>query len=292
MASQNYYYPQSGEPKTVHFSITGDRPTEEEFQRLTAIPFEKKPVSASEVKYALKWFAIGLIFSIVLWFSGRWVIRNFIGIAVWYVGYGGAYIAAPVSVIFAFWILLQIFRSGRKKKAKDSFNWIWRTSYFGDDSLNVRFGKLDYALDTLERAVPSGIPFDRAKIGDYITELRITMSNAMDETTLQARKEAPGGWGDSCALKSIIIDNGIEIYPGVLEICATITYEDVISRTDANDEKYNVISAILVLHIKSIFIKTGQYWYPYDLMPVISRVADPIEALSSGGDLGENTLVQ
>ncbi|SDN87842.1 hypothetical protein [Acetanaerobacterium elongatum] len=271
MANANYYYPKNGEPKTVHFDITGNRPTEEEARSLTAIPFNKKPVSIEEVKDSLKWFAIGLVGAVFLWFFGQWVITSFVGPGVLFFGFGGAYVAAPVSLIFAIYNLTKLFRSGRKKKPEDSLKWVWETSYFGEDAVGVRFGKLNYALGTLERAVPSAIAFDRNNIGDYINELRTVLSLAMDETSLPAREEPPGEWKEASSLKSTRIENSTEIYPGVLELCATISYSDVLSRSDANNKQYNMISAILELHVTSVFIKAGKYWYPYDLTPAITR---------------------
>lgn len=273
MANADYYYPKSGEPKAVHFNIIGSRPSEEEAKRLTAIPFDKKPASTEEVKDALKWFVIGLVGAVILWFFGRWVIENFVGLGVLFFGVGGAYVAAPISIIFAIYSLSKMFRSGRKKKAEDSFKWVWETSYFGEDAVLARFGKLDYAVGTLERTVPSAIVFDRNKIGTYILELRTILSLAMDETTLQAYEEPPGGWKEASAVKSILIEHSTEIYPGVLELCATITYRDMLFRSDANNKHYNMISAILELHVTNVFIKTGKYWYPYDLTPTIVRLS-------------------
>ncbi|MGI6085914.1 MAG: hypothetical protein ACOYIF_10835 [Acetivibrionales bacterium] len=273
MAGADFYYPQSGKPQTVHINITGSRPQEEEAKKLTLIPFEKKSVSTEEVNEALKWFAIGIIGAVFLWFFGRWVISKFVGPGVLFFGYGGAYLGAPISLIFGISSFSKIFRSGRKKKAEDSLKWVWEVSYLGDDAVGKRFGKLQYAIETLARAVPESISFNRTIIEKYITELRQTMTQAMDETSLPAREEPPGGWNESGALKSTAISNINEIYPGVSEICATITYQDVISRQDTNNKNYNVIAAILELHITSVFIKTGEYWYPYDLTPAISRQA-------------------
>lgn len=290
MANANYYFPKSGEPKTVHFDIIGNRPTEEEAGSLTAIPFDKKPVSIEEVKDSLKWFAIGLVGAVFLWFFGRWVIKSFVGPGVLFFGFGGAYVAAPISLIFAIYNLTKLFRSGRKKKPEDSLKWVWETSYFGEDAVGVRFGKLNYALGTLERVVPSAITFDRNKTGEYINELRTVLSQAMDETSLPAHEEPPGDWKEASSLKSTKIESSTEIFPGVLELCATISYRDVLSRSDANNKQYNMISAILELHVTSVFIKAGKYWYPYDLIPAIIRREEVNSPVTSTD--GSNIIIQ
>ena len=193
----DYRYPVSGEPKTVHFDIVGRRPGVQEAHALTTIQFARKPVSGEEMKRSLKYFIIGTIIAVATWFFGRWVISRFTGIGVFVFGYGFAYVVAPGSIFFAVIELMKIFRSGRKKKVEDSFNWVWKNSYFGDDTLTTRFGKLKYAFSTLERVVPSGIPYDRERIGEYIKKLRHALSRAMDETTQEARKEPPGDWQES-----------------------------------------------------------------------------------------------
>lgn len=282
MASTDFYYPKSGKPQTVQFDITGRRPVSEEVQSLTSVSFEKKPVSAEEVKDAFKWFFIGIIAAVFLWFFGRWVISKFVGPGVLFFGYGGAYLGAPVMLIFGFSSLSKIFRSGRKKKAEDSFKWVWEVSFLGDDAVSKRFGNIQYALDTLARAVPGSISFNRNIIEKYITELRQTMTQAMDETTLPAKEEQPGGWIEAGALKSTTINSVNEIFPSVSEVCATITYQDVISRQDdANNKSYKVIAAILELNITNVFVKAGEYWYPYDLMPAISRRNAPVPEISN-----------
>ncbi|NLE24563.1 MAG: hypothetical protein GX625_04350 [Clostridiaceae bacterium] len=281
MANADFYYPQSGKPQTVQFDITGRRPVSEEVQALTSVSFEKKPVSTEEVKDALKWFFIGILTAVFLWFFGRWVISKFVGPGVIFFGYGGAYLGAPVMLIFGFSSLFKLFRSGRKKKAEDSFKWVWEVSFLGDDAVAKRFGKLQYALDTLARAVPESITFNRTIIEKYITELRQTMVQAMDETTLPAREEHPGGWSEAGALKSTTINSVNEIFPGISEVSATITYQDVISRQDANNKSYKVIAAILELNITNVFIKAGEYYYPFDLTPSISRRNAPMNIASN-----------
>lgn len=206
---------------------------------------------------------------------------KFVGPGVLFFGYGGAYLGALIMLIFGFSSLSKIFRSGRKKKAEDSFRWIWEVSFLGDDAVTKRFGKLQYSLDTLARAVPESITFNRTIIEKYIIELRQTMAQAMDETTLPAKEEHPGGWSEAGALKSTTINNINEIYPGVSEVFATMTYQDIISRQDTNNKSYKVISAILELNITNVFVRTGKYWYPYDLTPAVSQRYVPVAEISN-----------
>jgi hypothetical protein len=210
----------------------------QEAQTMTTIPFERKPASSEEMKHSFKHLGIGIAVAIVFWFFGRWVISRFVGIGVLFFGYGFAYVIAPGGILYGIMELAKVFRSGRKKKPEDSFKWVWETSYFGDNHHISRFCKLPYSLATLERAVPSGITFDAAVIGDSIKNLRKTLSQAMDETTQAARKEMPGEWTEASPLIETRIDGSKELHPGVTELSATITYKDVISHRRKKTSKY------------------------------------------------------
>ncbi len=79
-------------------------------------------------------------------------------------GYGGAYHGrAHLGHFRAFPAFFKLFRSGCKKTPQAPSNGLWETSYFGEDGVGVRFGKLNYAVATLDRAVPAGAVFDKRR---------------------------------------------------------------------------------------------------------------------------------
>lgn len=275
-------YPQGGKPETVHFDIIGKQPSTEEAGRLTGMPVEKKPVTGHEAKEALKWFAVGVGAGVALWFFGRWVIGGFRGIGVLFFGYGAAYVGAPISVIFGISNLFKLFRSAQKKKPEAALRWVYEVSYLGEDAVGTRFGKLDYAVATLERIVPSGLGFDKEAARSYIQNFRDLLTQGMEQTTAKARKEPPGGWAEAGAQKHLKIEGTKELAPGVVEMEATLSYQDMLSRSQGNNNTVNMIAAVLELHIRGVFIRSGKYWFPYDVSPEITCRQDLPEVLAPG----------
>ena len=265
----NYVYPKSGEPKAVHFDVTGKHPKVEEVEHLTNVIFPKKPISQSESDNAIKGFFKCIGFSVFCVVFG-WLILKLVGGnttagagIVRLMGYGILFLGTPMCIIYALVFLSELFRSGRKKTARNSFLWVWGTSILGNDISNKRFGSLSYALDKLERAVPENI--DRNGISEYITRLREDMATAMEKTTSIARSQKLGT--EFNRYINTNIENFTELFPNVSEIGATITCFDILSGQNEKNEVQYFITAIIKLHIKQVFIKTGKYWYPYDLIP-------------------------
>ena len=269
----DYFYPSGGQPQTVHFDITGKRPVEEEAKRLTGVSFPQKPVSESEIKKIVGNFFKFLGISILCLVIGFVIlsISRSGGAGSGKVGFMGIILMLGSGICFlmAFGSLFGLLSTGRKKKAQKSFQWVWQDSILDNDTFKIsdkggkRFGSIEYALDKIERAVPSSI--DRKATNEYITRLRENLIIFMEKTTSKARSQNLGVEGSP--LKSINFENETEIFPNVYEIRATITYQDILDSHNAKNELMYYITAIIELHVKQIFIKTGKYWYPYDLTP-------------------------
>ena len=255
--------------QTVIFRIQGRRPDQTEVEKLSRLPFGRGLPGEAEVKDALKWFLIGTLVGVVLFFFGRWVISRFVGPGVLFFGYGAAYLAAPGLVIFGLASLFKLFRSAHKSKPSAALQWAWMTSILGEDAVGERFGKLPYSLSTMRRLLPEGTGFDETVFGEYITALRDAMSKAADETTSPLKT---GGWHEAGANKSCKITEDNELLPDLHELKATITYNDQLALTSNNNKTRYMTSAKLELHITQYYIRSGKYWFPYDFMPAFQRV--------------------
>ena len=253
--------------QTVIFQIQGKKPDQGEVERLSKLPFGSGRPGEAEIKEALKWFFIGTLAGVGLFFFGRWVISRFVGPGVLVFGYGGAYLAAPISVIFGFVSLFKLFRSAHKKKAADALQWAWMVSVLGDDAAGERFGKLPYSLSTMRRLLPEGTGFEAGSFGEYVTALRGAMAKAADETASALRV---GGWHESGPNKSCRVTEDNELLPNLHELKAVITYNDQLALTNNNKTKY-MTSAMLELHVTQYYIRSGKYWFPYDVMPAFQR---------------------
>jgi len=282
MANATVIYPRGRAPDTVRFRVNGARPSAEEAARLTAIPFERTPPSAEEVKEAFKWFFVGIGVAIALWFFGNWVIRSFVGPGVLFFGYGGAYVAAPLLLVFGVVSLGKLLRSARKKKAGAALEWLWMTSLLGENSVGKRFGNPTYAISTLYRLVPKQRPISGRKIADYIDAVRRMLSDAADETTIPAMEEPPkGSWRETGAIKNLTVTNETELYPGVKELSATVSFKDCLGRSDGNNKTITMVTAVLEIEVAQSFVCSGGYWYPYELTSPMERLSADGAALSN-----------
>ena len=264
------------ENQTISFDIVGRQPTQEEAAVLTSTPIKKKPASSAEIKDALKWFAVGIGVSLFAWFFGRWVISRFAGPGVLIFGYGAAYAVAPISIIWAISSFCKIFRSAQKKTPKEAIDWVYRVSYFGDDGVGVRFGKLEYAVSTIARIVPDSMAFDAGVTRDYITRFRKTLTDAMD--SVKAKKQLSKDWSEGRGHIMLTVDETQELYPNVQVLHAKLSYTDVVTRSDSNNKTTTQEVGNLVLNITNTFVKAGQYWFPFDIYPEIIPTEESTKA--------------
>ena len=254
--------------KTVLFQIRGVKPSPSEIEKLSALPFGKGLPGDAEIKDAVKWFLIGTLAGIAIFFFGRWVIGKFVGPGVLFFGYGAAYLAAPISVIFGFVSLFKLFRPAHKTKASAALQWAWMVSILGDDAVGERFGKLPYSISTMRRLLPEGTGFEEAAFEKYVSSLHAAMAAAADET---ASKLKVGGWHESGPNKSCKILEEKELLPNLCELKAIITYTDQLALTDSRNNTKYMTSAMLELHITQYYIKSGKFWFPFDVMPSFQR---------------------
>jgi hypothetical protein len=267
----HHNYPQSGKPETVHFDIVSKRPTQEEAAKLISVPFEKKRRGIGEIIPGIlglllaAGFGAGgsaLGFSIIDSSHGISLLAGYFLAFVWPLAMFGA------CIIGAYYIF---FRTAQKKNPEDALKWLYEEAFMGSGVL--RFGDLDGTVNDLELIVPVSMGIDREAARKYIAECRDAMTRAMELTTKEARGERNGGWAEDVPIKEMKIDGIEEIYPGVVEIHATYSYKDRLTREVKKagaKETEKLISAELELHITSVMIHAGEYWYPYDIFPAFT----------------------
>lgn len=254
--------------KKTEFIITGKKPENEEMSRLTSLPFEKQSMGEAEVKDTLKWFAIFTFFSIFAFFFGKWVIRNFRGPGVLFFGVGGVFIGAPVLAGMALSHLWRFVRSPRKKTPEKAFRWAWLISLLGDDEAGDRFGSADYAVSTMRRMLPEGTDFSEEAYRKYVTEFRNRMTKVANEHAHEWRSK---GFKNNTIAKEVKITESRELSPDLREIKAILSLRDVLAKNSGNNKTQQAVSSILELHVSQFYVRSDNYWYPYDLMPKVER---------------------
>jgi uncharacterized membrane protein len=275
MADEIFIYPSSGKPDTVHYNVVSKKPSQDEVEKLTSIPLEKKPLSGEERKAGyenLRMTAIGIGAGIV----------SFLLLIVVPSGRGGGIVrlmlftiilCAPVlAIVGIILFVLAMFSSAQKKNPEKSLKWIFEKSYFADSASSEYFGNIEYGIKTLGRIIPNARNFNENSARDYIsTVFRKTLQDKFDERKAEAGITEKDNWTDGVKNRKITVNNKKEIYPGIVELFATLDYRDVFSQT-IDKKKINMITAILELKIDFIFVKSGQFYYPYDVFPTITEV--------------------
>lgn len=254
--------------KKTKFIITGKQPESTEMSRLTSLPFEKRSMGEAEVKDTLKWFALFTFFSIFAFFFGKWVIRNFRGPGALLFGVGGVFVGAPVLAGMAISYLWRFVRSPRKKTPEKAFRWAWLISLLGDDAVDDRFGTADYAVSTMRRMLPNGTDFSEEAYGKYVTEFRNRMTKVANEHAHEWRSK---GYKNDTVVREIKITESRELSPDLREIKAIVTLRDVLAKNLGNNKTQKAVSSILELHVSQFYVRSGNYWYPYDRMPKFER---------------------
>lgn len=257
--------------KSIIFRIQGRRPEPQEAEYAKSFTYGTGHPGEAEVREAVKWFFIGLLIAVCGFFIGRWVIKHFIGPGVIFFGYGLAYVVPPISVIFAFYSLLMLFRPARKKTADAAMKWMWMVSMMGDDTSGERFGKLVYAESTMKRVMPKEAQFNSDYYGGYVTALRNAMSEAAETKAEEFKKV---GWMQSGPIKSFTVQQETELMPDVKELQAVLTYRDRLTR-QSNNKTFYLEAGIIELQITQVFIRAGKYWFPYDTTPAFQIIAEP-----------------
>lgn len=257
------------EKKPIKFRITGREPCEEETARLAAMPMGSGLPGGAEVADALKWFAVGIVSAVVLFFFGRWVISQFRGPGVLIFGYGFAYLVAPIMIIFGFGSLFKMFRSAHKKTAAAAGKWFWVTSVLGDDAVGARFGKEAYAFSTMRRMLPKDFDYREEEIGRYLEALHNAMAAAGDRTTAELLK---AGWNITAPYVTWTPGNETEISPDLHRLEATIGYVDKLTKSDSSGKSKTIENVRMELAISQFYIRSGKFWFPYDLTPAFEEI--------------------
>jgi hypothetical protein len=100
---------------------------------------------------------------------------------------------------------------------------------------------------------------------------RNTLKDKFDQKKTEAGIDEKDGWAHGVKTKNIIVKEKKEIYPGIIEMLATLNYEDVFSKT-VDNKKINMITTIMELDIDFVLVKSGEFYYPYDVFPAIKEI--------------------
>jgi len=275
----------------VQYDLTSIMPSPDEIERLSKVPFPEKELSIAESRRILDERKMNLllvfigagafilcVFFIVFVFKGLGVLGcGFMGLGGLAMALMGIQQLTSKKLLSKKMLLSAAKLSGRKTSPEDSLKWIWEAI------LDTHYGGKNYDYDCIlgccNRAIHGKL--DDVKMKVWITGFRDELESTMWEVTSPLISAV---WSDKIFVKtglgagrSIIKEfKSIKITENIgndaVKMSALIEISDSIVVRDKNStEKILAVPIILELHVSQIFIKNGEFWHPYDLMPTYMR---------------------
>jgi len=262
-----------GNQPPIIMNIEGRKPEQAEADRLSAIPFPRKPPTAYEKKRILLYLVIGIIgFPICIagilltWRGGPIVAGSFV-------------IGAIVTICLPIYGFVMLLSDARKKTSKEAFKWIWRNIYLEDTDISKDAKRdVDSRLINEHSIFMRVIPDDVAKSIDKrswtnnLFEMRKTLKETLerngekqDLTCIMSGKEKyTGTWASGNI--TIVVQNveEREVSPNVTEITSSILLKKYYD-TKCGEEYCIEVSSVM-LNVHEFYIKNGNYCFPYDML--------------------------
>ena len=123
----------------------------------------------------------------------------------------------------------------------------------------------------LSKLVPEKLRITQDQFREYCSAIDKTFKRAEKTIENAVKRECKSGhylMGGSNRTK-INIHRTIELYYNVYEVYAT--FANVYDCYDKKSRKYAI--AVIEFNVKSVLIKNGEYWFPYDLTPELTIVS-------------------
>lgn len=271
---------------TTELRMEGRRPTSKEMERLKNVPFKRIPVSKEESNKGLKNIATGIIATPLIILFGLWVISSFKGPGTLIFGYGSILVSPVIAFLFIGSLGINILiRDPRKKTIAKVFHWMWKESY-QNALIDGKENSFNYAYGTIMRTVPDSISggISKETLKTYLRETREALVKTMDESdkeldlSLYWKNDVVKNardWKTIFVFEEHLLqlEREEEIENGVCEATGSFVITKTLQWDDSNDTLELDIAALLV-KVHGYYIKNGDYWLPYDLMPELSNVKE------------------
>ena len=265
-----------GVPVTMKLLLEGRSPTSEEIGILKNVPFERKSISVGERNKGIWLNILGVVVPPLGILFGLWVIKTFVGPGVIVFGYG-MFIASPIfAIVFISWGINILVRDPRKKNVRDAFVWIWKESY--KDGLESDSNCID-TYGSVIRSVPNAISdnISTETMKEYLLKIRSVFETFFDEASegidtscLCKDESVVNNWSSNWEIleDSIRLLSEKETENGVCRAVGRFIAKKILSQIEG-DDIYELHVAAVSVKVGGYYIKNGDYWFSYDLMPEI-----------------------
>jgi hypothetical protein len=271
-----------GVPVITEIHLESRTPGRDETHMLKKTEFKRKKLSSGEIKLGIILIICGIIICPLAIMLGIHVFENYIGPGIIFWGVGAFLVAIGAAVAFCAGINFLV-RNPRKKSLKKALEWVWSESYgsvFNFDSKN----EYKDAYLSVIRCVPNTISdkINEETIKEYLLKLKNYFRAVLDEKTkgmnpsskLNIKKSKRpllmNDWTGKLILSKVTVEDENEVENGVKTATGSFTFTKVFSCKQGEYE-YKLDAALLLIKVHNYYIKTGEYWFPYDLMPEIKE---------------------
>ncbi|NLZ74248.1 MAG: hypothetical protein GX905_10645 [Bacteroidales bacterium] len=275
-----------GVPITMKLRMEGLRPGSNEIEKLKNTLIQRKRLPSEKKNNAVMSIVAGIVVPIILVVFGLWTINTLMGVGKIIVGYG-SFVAAPILALLLIveWGIKPLAKAPKKETIEDVFLWIWKKSYapaLWEDDTPIGEHIYKRAFDRVKRIVPSTISegISEDLLREYLSEIRSSLKTILDKASdgidtackFKDGSDVLHTWESDYTLEldSIRLKRENETEKGVCEVTGSFVIKKDLFFT-VNEETCTLKVASMLVDIHSYYIKSEDYWFPYDPMPRIIK---------------------
>ena len=254
---------------THEIKLTGKTPEPNEYASLTALPFEKKPISKVERDSIVKTGLILLIGSIVMPLLGILFTRmsGLGGAGSGIVGLMGIgfIVLSPIVFLISIFTFLGIRSDPRNKNSQTVLQVFLKRVLIGDDTELFAQKNLNYAYSVLNRMTPDPLIPERELFDGYVNEFRSKLQDTLKKdakhtfnTDVEDDFHSPSFTFKVISTESLASD--------IEKI--TMEFNVAHQRKLNADAKNAILFSQIKVTMTAALIKSDKYYFMYDPMPL------------------------
>jgi len=264
------------EPLVIHFDVTAKQPTAEVAAALSHISFSQEKLGSNKKRASGKKMktlsgAIGKAvvllllagFMLLMLVTGAFQAGSAMRGIVWLV----VIITPIIALVGVLSGIYQLFSPAKTKNPESVYAFweelVFEENFFNKDGCNKPEKRTEELIDLTPETLDSG------KVSQYIYDTWKTLANAMNEITLPVQQKY--GLQHSYTKIERATEPTTILYENVTKIKSTITITDTI-KFEGSQTPYFFEPVIVKVNVTQYLTKAGNYWYPIDITPAMSRI--------------------
>ena len=254
---------------THEINFTGKTPEPQEYASLTAIPFEKKPISKVERDSIIKTGLTFLIGAIVMPLLGILFTRmsSLGGAGSGIVGIMGIgfIVLSPIVFLMSVFTFLGIWSDPRNKNSQTALQGYLKRVLIGDDTEVFAGKNLNYAYSVLNRMIPDQLMPERELFDGYINEFRSKFRDMLQKDAKHTfNTEVEENFNSPIFTFKVI--SAESLTPNIEK--AVVEFNVSHQRKLNPDAKNATLFSQIKITMTAMVVKSDKYCFLYDPMPM------------------------